>query len=160
MKLKGVWKRIPEWGKAFLLAFTLLLLVHLFVLRWVTVRSTSMYATLLPGDLLGVERWAAWTGLHRGDIIVFHDPVQDDRPLYRRQLLVKRIAGLPGDEVQIRDGQLSINGSTGARCRRRPAKPPGGPCASRHRPTCRRSSGPWACPKILSCPAALYSTCR
>lgn len=110
MKLKGVWKRIPEWGKAFLLAFTLLLLVHLFVLRWVTVRSTSMYATLLPGDLLGVERWTAWTGLHRGDIIVFHDPVQDDRPLYRRQLLVKRIAGMPGDEVRIRDGQLSING--------------------------------------------------
>ncbi len=110
MKLAGRLKKIPEWGQAFLLALGLLLLLHLFVLRWVTVRSTSMYATLLPGDLVGVERWAAWTGLHRGDIAVFHDPVQDDRPMHQRQLLVKRIAGGPGDEVEIRDGNLFVNG--------------------------------------------------
>lgn len=110
MKLAGILKKIPEWGKAFLLALGLLLLVHLFILRWVTVRSTSMYATLLPGDLVGVERWAAWTGLHRGDIAVFHDPVQDDRPMHQRQLLVKRIAAGPGDEVEIRNGELFING--------------------------------------------------
>lgn len=110
MKLKGLWQRIPEWGQAFLIALGLLLSVHFFVLQWATVRSTSMYATLLPGDLLGVERWPTWTGLHRGDILVFHDPVQDDRPMRQRQLLVKRIAGVPGDELAIKDGQVFING--------------------------------------------------
>ena len=110
MNLKDIGRRIPEWGKAFLLAVGLLLVVHLFVLRWVSVRSTSMYSTLLPGDLLGVERWPIWTGLQRDDIIVFRDPVQDDRPRRQRQLLVKRIAGMPGDEVEIRAGKLYING--------------------------------------------------
>ncbi len=110
MKLKAIAGRIPGGGKAFLLAIGLLLVIHLFVLRWVSVRSTSMYSTLLPGDLLGVERWPIWTGLHRGDVIVFRDPVQDDRPKSQRQLLVKRIVGTPGDEVEIRAGVLYING--------------------------------------------------
>lgn len=109
MRLKALWERIPEWGKAFLLALALLLAVHLFVLRWATVRSTSMYGTLLPGDLVAVERWPVVTGFRRGDIIVFRDPVQDDRPKGQRQLLIKRIAGLPGDKVELRDGVLLIN---------------------------------------------------
>lgn len=110
MKWAGIVKGIPEWGKAFLLAMGLLLVVHTFILRWVTVHSTSMYATLLPGDLVGVERWKLWGGLHRGDIAVFHDPVQDDRPMRQRQLLVKRIAAVPGDELELRNGVLFING--------------------------------------------------
>lgn len=110
MKQRAWWGRVPEWGQAFLLALCLLGCIHLFVLRWVTVRSTSMYATLMPGDLVAVERWPVWTGLQRGDILVFRDPIQDDRPARERQLLVKRIAGLPGDELQLRAGQLYING--------------------------------------------------
>lgn len=110
MNLKEITGRIPEWGKAFLLALGLLLMIHLFVLRWVSVRNTSMYSTLVPGDLLGVERWPLWTGLQKNDIIVFRDPVQDDRPRRQRQLLVKRITGIPGDEVEIRAGVLYVNG--------------------------------------------------
>ena len=110
MKLKAAWGRVPEWGKAFLIAIGLLLVMHLFVLRWVTVRSTSMFATLMPGVFVGVERWPVWTGLHRGDIIVFRDPVQDDRPKSQRELLVKRIVGAPGDLVELRDGKLFVNG--------------------------------------------------
>jgi signal peptidase I len=109
MRVGAVWARIPEWGKAFVIAIGLLLSVHLLLLRWVTVRSTSMYATLLPGDLVGVERWPVWTGFRRGDIAVFHDPVQDDRPMGARQLLVKRIVGLPGDKVELRNGDLFVN---------------------------------------------------
>lgn len=111
MNPRALWRRVPEWGRAFLLAIAVLLVAHQFVLRWVTVRSTSMVATLLPGDLLGVERWPLWTGLERGDIIVFRDPVQDDRPTAQRQLLVKRIAGLPGDVVELRSGELYVNGN-------------------------------------------------
>lgn len=110
MNLWARWRRVPEWGKAFVIALGLLGFMHAFVLRWATVQSTSMYATLIPGDLLGVERWPVWTGLHRGDILVFHDPVQDDRPMRQRRLLVKRIVAMPGDEVEIRQGELFVNG--------------------------------------------------
>ncbi len=104
------WKRTSPWVRAFLQAVLLLLLVHAFVLRWVIVQSTSMFATLVPGDLLVVERWPVWTGLGRGDVVVFRDPTQDDRALGRRQLLVKRVAGLPGDTVELRYGVLLVNG--------------------------------------------------
>ena len=101
---------LREWGKALALALALLLVLHLFVVRWVTVANTSMYSTLLPGDMLLVERWAVYTGFDRGDIAVLRDPVQDDRAMFNRRLLVKRIVGLPGDEVELRNGELFVNG--------------------------------------------------
>ena len=76
----------------------------------VTVRSASMYATLWPGDLVGVLRWPVWTGFHRGDVAVFRDPLQNDRIMARRTLEVKRIVGTPGDLVRLRDGDLFVNG--------------------------------------------------
>ena len=99
-----------EWFRAFLLALGLLILVHFFVLRFVTVESTSMYATLRPGDLLLVQRWPVWTGLSRGDVVVFRDPLKDRDPMFRRPLLVKRIVGMPGDTVELRHDVLLVNG--------------------------------------------------
>lgn len=69
-----------------------------------------MFATLLPGDVVLVERWPIWTGFQRGDIVVFHDPLKDDRPRSRRPLVVKRLIGLPGDTVLLREGKLFVNG--------------------------------------------------
>lgn len=105
----GAWRNLNDWLKALLIAFVVLGFTHAFILRWVTVRSTSMYATLYPGDLVGVAKWPLWTGFVRGDIVVFRDPIQDDRAVPRRQLLVKRIVGLPGDVVELRDGELFVN---------------------------------------------------
>lgn len=99
-----------DWVRASLLAVAVLVFLHVFVIRWVTVRSTSMYATLYPGDLVGVSRWPVWTGFDRGDIAVFRDPLQDRKAFERRQLLVKRIVGLPGDEIILKDGVLFVNG--------------------------------------------------
>lgn len=98
-----------EWSRAFLLALGVLILLHLFVIRFVTVRSTSMFATLRPGDLLLVQCWTRWTGLHRGDIVVFRDPLKDAEPMMRRPLLVKRIVGGPGDTVEIGAGRVTVN---------------------------------------------------
>lgn len=99
-----------EWLRAALLAAGVLVVLHVFVIRWVTVQSTSMYATLYPGDLVGVWRAPKWTGFERGDIAVFRDPLQDRTAFERRQLLVKRIVGLPGDEIVLMDGVLFVNG--------------------------------------------------
>ena len=104
-----IWR--DQWFRAFLLAIGLLVALNAFVLRLVTVRSTSMFATLRPGDLLLVQRWANWTGYARGDMVVFRDPLKDRGPWWRSALLVKRIAALPGDTLEIRDGVLLVNGS-------------------------------------------------
>ena len=97
--------------QAFFLAAAALLLLRAFVIQFVTVQSTSMFATLKPGDLLLVERWPVWTGLKRGDAVVFRDPLKDRAPMLRRPLLVKRLVALPGDTVEIRRGTLYVNGT-------------------------------------------------
>lgn len=109
-RLRAQWSALNEWIRALVLAFVALGFLHAFVVRFVSVRSTSMYATLLPGDLVLVDRWNTWTGFRAGDIAVFHDPIQDDRVLARRQLLIKRIVGLPGATVRLSDGQLFVDG--------------------------------------------------
>lgn len=99
-----------EWLRAFALALFLLLALHLFVIRVVSVGSTSMFATLRPDDLLLVARWPVWTGFARGDIVVFRDPLKDNEAMHRRPLLVKRIAAMPGEVLEIRKGVVHING--------------------------------------------------
>jgi signal peptidase I len=76
--------------------------------------SESMESTLLVGDFLLVNKQAAapdggdallpTAAIHRGDIIVFHDPV--DATLH----LVKRVIGLPGDHLRLHNGLVYING--------------------------------------------------
>jgi signal peptidase I len=76
--------------------------------------SESMESTLLVGDFLLVNKQStAMDGggtllpaaaIHRGDIIVFHDPV--DATLH----LVKRVIGLPGDHLRLHGGLVYING--------------------------------------------------
>lgn len=100
-----------SWLKAFLIALIILVALHLFVVRWVTVQSTSMYSTLLPGDLLLVQRWPLFTGFDRNDVVVFRDPVRDNENMLRRPLLVKRIVAMPGDQLQLRNGDLFVNGA-------------------------------------------------
>lgn len=109
-KINQLWCGANEWLKAFILAIVLLLALHAFVVRWVIVESTSMFATLKPGDLILVQRWPVWTGFSRGDVVVFRDPLKDDLAMARRPLLVKRIAGMPGDKVELKQGRLFVNG--------------------------------------------------
>jgi signal peptidase I len=104
------WRRLNEWLRSLVIAVAVLGLLHSFALRWVTVQNTSMYRTLLPGDLLAVNILATWTGLDRNDVVVFRDPVQDDRLMARRDLLVKRVVALPGDTVRIKSGVVYVNG--------------------------------------------------
>jgi signal peptidase I len=78
--------------------------------------SESMESTLLVGDFLLVNKQVASSNtdgsasllpsaaIHRGDIVVFHDPV--DSTLH----LVKRVIGLPGDHLRLHSGEVYING--------------------------------------------------
>ena len=79
------------------------LLVRTFVLRPLTVSSTSMEPTLCPGDRVLVNLWDPDLGdLTRGDLVALR-PGRSDVPV------VKRVVGLPGDEVAIRDALLYVN---------------------------------------------------
>ncbi len=48
--------------------------------------------------------------LERNDIVVFNWPVEDDRPVDQRTFYIKRCVAIAGDTLEIRDGQVYING--------------------------------------------------
>jgi signal peptidase I len=83
---------------------------------WNDVPTGSMKPTILEGDRVFVNKlaydlkvpfttWhiAEWSNPQRGDIVVFFSPKDGTR-------LVKRVIGLPGDTVELRNEQLVING--------------------------------------------------
>ena len=95
-----LWEVFQTLAMALLLFF----LVDTFVAR-ARVENISMLPNLQPGQFLLVNKFAyRWGGLQRGDVIVFHYP-PDPGVDY-----VKRLVGVPGDDVRMQDGQLFING--------------------------------------------------
>mgnify|MGYP002780401154 CR=1 FL=1 len=106
-----------EWVKAISTAVLLFLIVRTFVVEAFKIPTGSMENTLLVGDFLlvnkavyGAEipishsRLPAFAAPARGDVVVFlppHDPTKN---------YVKRIVGLPGDTLQMRDKVLYLNG--------------------------------------------------
>ncbi len=67
--------------------------------------TSSMSPTLIPGDRILTNKLGIGTrSFSRGELIVFRNPEN------RRQQFVKRIVGLPGDHIEIKEGKLLING--------------------------------------------------
>lgn len=92
-----------EWMKALLIAFGLAALIRVFLFTPIVVDGVSMMPTLSDGDRMIVNKIGYTIGKpDRFDIVVFHAPEQKD--------YIKRIIGLPGDEVEYRDDTLYING--------------------------------------------------
>ncbi len=118
------------------------LVVGLFILTFLAqnfvIPSGSMENTLLVGDHLVVDRItlapsAKWMPLvryrepRRGDIIVFIKPVAepepdaDGKPQYF--FLVKRLVGIPGDHIHLRNGIVILNGVAQAQPHAQPTTP-------------------------------------
>ncbi len=111
------WRR--GWrGEALRIAFALLLLMGFrsaFANHYV-VPSGSMQPTLMPGDRVLVDMRAYGLRLpftharllgaglpRRGEVAVFESPVDGER-------LIKRVVAIGGDDVEVRDGRLHVNG--------------------------------------------------
>jgi signal peptidase I len=112
--------RLRRWWRQEIRQLLIVCLV-LFSLRssladWNDVPSGSMQPTILVGDRILVNKLAydlkvpfttrhlaEWSNPQRGDIVVFYSPHDGTR-------LVKRVVGLPGDTIELRNEQLIING--------------------------------------------------
>ncbi len=96
-----------EQAESLLTAFILALMILTFVARAFKIPSGSMIPTLKVGDKIFVNRFIYnFRGPQRGDVIVFIYPGGENH----RKDYIKRVIGLPGDIVEIRDPDIYING--------------------------------------------------
>lgn len=113
-------RRVRRWLRRHVLPIAVVIAVlapiRSVVADWNDVPTGSMRPTILEGDRIFVNKlafglrvpftawWIAqWDEPSRGDIVTLRSPADGER-------LVKRVIGVPGDRIAVRDGRLVING--------------------------------------------------
>ena len=112
-----------ETVKVIIQALLLALVIRTFLFQPFSIPSGSMIPTLLVGDYLFVSKWSYGYSKYslpfspdvfegrilasqpdRGDVVVFRKPHEEDIDY------IKRLVGMPGDRIQVREGVLYVNG--------------------------------------------------
>lgn len=98
------WKReLREWILSLTFAIIVAFLFQNYVYAQSEVRNISMQNTLVAGQRLIEDKWSyRFKHPKRGDIVIISGPESKVR-------LVKRIVGLPGDQIDIREGKVYLN---------------------------------------------------
>jgi signal peptidase I len=116
---KAGWRLVlwREWLRPMALAAAIVLPIKSSIASWSYVPSGSMAPTIVPLEFVWVNalaydlklpftrvHLAEWGAPERGDVVTFISPADGLR-------LVKRVVGLPGDTVELRNDRLWINGT-------------------------------------------------
>jgi signal peptidase I len=100
--LRAAWEFLHDLSVAVLFCFFLIA----FVAQAFRVQGTSMEPLLLDGERIVVNKFIyRFQPIERGDVVVFWYP-RDPSVSF-----IKRVVGLPGDQVEIRGGRLRVNGT-------------------------------------------------
>ena len=127
---------IVEYAKSFFPVLFLVFFLRSFLVEPFQIPSESMVPTLEVGDFILVNKYAYGVRLplirtkvidisepKRGDVMVFFPPKEE-------RYFIKRVVGLPGDQIKIADNQLFINGVKQEQTLIDSSTPkPGEPCA-------------------------------
>jgi signal peptidase I len=108
---------VREYFESIVIAVILALFVRTFVVQAFKIPTGSMENNLLIGDHLLVNKFAMGPtttslehallpveNIKRGDVLVFKYPVEPDRDF------IKRVIGLPGETLELREKKVYING--------------------------------------------------
>lgn len=105
------WRQIREWVTVIVVAVVIATLLRTFVVQQYYIAGPSMETTLWGNDRVLVNKLAYRVGdPQRGDVIVF-DRITTNGDTVQHDDLIKRVIGLSGETVEIRDCQVLINGT-------------------------------------------------
>ncbi len=136
-KTRSVLREVLDWVICFVIAFVVYLLINYFLICVPTVKQQSMHPTIQNNEkVLTIRPWLKGYKFNYGDIITFEAPIDNklyldtDETLYTAQYenytgltlflynfldvnktsYIKRVIGLPGDHIEIKDGNAYRNG--------------------------------------------------
>lgn len=97
-------KEIRVWTRDLLIAIGLALVIIVFLYQPVKVEGTSMAPLLSDQERIFINKFVyRFEPIQRGDVVVFW------YPLDRSKSFIKRVVGLPGETVEIRQGVVYVN---------------------------------------------------
>lgn len=97
-------KEIRDWAFSVGIAVIIAILFQTYVYAQSEVQNVSMQNTLVAGQRLIEDKWSYHFHEPRhGDIVIINGPESDLR-------LIKRVVGVPGDMVDIHNGEVYLNG--------------------------------------------------
>ncbi|WP_088362488.1 signal peptidase I [Bacillus cereus] len=98
-KPKDIKQSIKEWGLSFIFAFILVQILKVFIISFAVVEGPSMENTIQNGDRVVVLKFLE---PKKGDVVVVENS--------KGSKLIKRVIGTEGDKIEIKDGELFLNG--------------------------------------------------
>ena len=102
---RWLFEKWKNWGEPLLIAAILAIFIRAFIFGPYKIPTGSMKPTFMEEDKIFVDKLSyRFHAPKRGDIIVFK------YPLDRKKDFVKRLAGLPGESIEIRKGVLMVDG--------------------------------------------------
>ena len=135
-KTRGILREVLDWVICFAIAFVVYLLINYFFICAPTVKQQSMHPTIKNNEkVLTIRPWMKGSKFEYGQIITFEAPIDNklyidsDETLYTAQYenytgitlflynfldvnkvsYIKRVIGLPGDHIVIKDGMVYRN---------------------------------------------------
>lgn len=106
-------KKSDSWWEAIKFALILIVIIipfRMYIAQPFIVHGQSMDNTFQENDYLIIDEFSyLWRGPERGEVIVFKNPIN------KSQYFIKRVIGLPGETVSVRNGQTTITTKTGDR---------------------------------------------